>query len=567
MIQEKVWRLQAEQKERIEALHQTLKVHPSICHLLINRGIDTYDKAKDFFRPHKGLLHNPLLMKNMPLAIDRIFTARRQQEKIMIYGDYDVDGTTSVAIVYDFFNKHYNNFNPYPSVFFYVPHRYNEGYGLSFKGIDEAKKIGCSLLIALDCGTKENEKIAYANTLGIDVIVCDHHTPSATLPPAYALLNPKQKDCRYPFKELSACGIGYKLLMALAKAWKIDDVYVENYLDLVATSIAADIVPMIDENRVLAFLGLEKANTQPCLALKALKALSNHNKPFTISDLVFIISPHINAAGRMDDARKAVELFLATTEEDAVAKALLLKSDNQDRKEIDKYITEEALSMVNAPEYQKRKSTVVFKEDWHKGVVGIIASRLIEYYYKPTIVLTESNGKITGSARSVAGFNIHDAIMACEDLLESYGGHFFAAGLTLLPQNLGAFIEKFETVVAATIQEESLKPIITIDTMLPLSAITQKFYNILDQMQPFGPQSMKPIFGACNVQNKYSKIVKEHHVKFNVMQDGKILNGIGFNLADKFSILQKDMFDMVYTIEENEWQGDKTLQIRVIDIR
>ncbi len=563
---EKVWKLRSRPEESIAALQASLGVSDTICHLLVSRGIDTFEAARDFFRPHKDLLHDPLLMKDMPAALDRIDRARKEGEKLMIYGDYDVDGTTSVAIVYDFFNKYYNRPGG-DSVHFYIPHRYNEGYGLSFKGLDEAHTLGCTLLITLDCGTKETEKIAYANSLGMEVIVCDHHTPSDTLPPAFALLNPKQAGCPYPFKELSACGIGYKLLTALASLWKIDAAAVSRYLDLVATSIAADIVPLTGENRVLAYLGLQKANADPCLALRALKNLSGFARSFTISDLVFIISPKINAAGRMDDARKAVELFLADTEATARAVARLLHSDNEERREVDRITTEEALTLMATPVYARRKSTVIYKEDWHKGVVGIVASRLIDHYHRPTIVLTRSNGKVTGSARSVAGFNIHDAIQQCGDLLDSFGGHFFAAGLTLSPENLDPFIEKFENVVTDTISEESLYPVIDIDAEISFSDITSKFYNILKQMQPFGPCNMRPVFLTRGVRNRNSRIVKEAHIRFDLWQDNRIFTGIGFNMASKFPLLQKESFDMVYCIEENEWQGNTILQLRVLDIR
>lgn len=563
---EKVWKLKNRPADRIAALQASLGVNEKICHLLVNRGIDTYEKAREFFRPHKEMLHNALSMKGMAVALERIDRAREAGEKVMIYGDYDVDGTTSVAIVYDFFYKYYNKPGT-DSVCFYIPHRYNEGYGLSFKGLDVAAASGCTLLITLDCGTKEGEKIAYANTRGMDVIVCDHHTPGEMLPPAFALLNPKQEGCSYPFKELSACGIGFKLIAALAERWGLDESLATRYLDLVATSIAADIVPLEGENRVLAYLGLEKANTDPCLALKALRSLSGFERPFTISDLVFIISPKINAAGRMDDARKAVELFLADSEDTAKAIALLLQSDNEERREVDKQTTEEALALAHTPLYAQRKSTVLYKKDWHKGVVGIVASRLIDYYHRPTIVLTQSNGKVTGSARSVAGFNIHNAIQQCGDLLESFGGHFFAAGLTLPLENLDIFIERFENVVTETITEASLYPVIEIDTELAFTDITFRFYKIVQQMEPFGPHNMKPVFVSRGVSNRSSRIVKDAHIKFDLVQNGKVLSGIGFNMASKFGLLQQKAFDIVYCIDQNEWQGTVTLQLRILDVR
>lgn len=566
MAQDKIWKLRAVEEDKVKQLQQALKINTSLCQLLINRGITTYEEAKAFFRPTKEMLHNPFLMKGMREAIDRVNTARAQNEVIMIYGDYDVDGTTSVAIVFDFFDKHYNK-PEQKNVHYYIPHRYAEGYGLSFKGIDEAKALGCSLIITLDCGTKEGQKIDYARSLGIDVIVCDHHTPSKEPLQVVALLNPKQGGCEYPFKELSACGIGYKLLSALVQEWGLDVAHAECYLDLVATSIAADIVPIVEENRVLAFFGLKKANDNPCLALRALRKLSQFVRPFTISDLVFIIAPRINAAGRMDDAKKAVALFLAQSESEAEYIAMQLQSDNLERRFIDKSTTEEALAIIEAERLQDKKSTVVYKEDWHKGVVGIVASRLIDTYYRPTVVLTHSNGKITGSARSVAGFNIHEAIEACGGYLDAFGGHFFAAGLTMPPENLNGFVQKFEEVVATTITETSLIPVIDIDIAISFKEISFKAYNIIEQMQPFGPLNMKPVFVSYGVKNRNSRLVKDLHIKFDVVQDGRLMSGIGFNMSDKMDVLKKDTFDMVYTIDINEWRGEQSLQLKVIDIR
>lgn len=565
-MQEKIWKLRLADTSAVAALQEALKINEVLCRLLVTRGITTFEQAKDFFRPSKELLHDPYLMLGMERAVARIHNAKIHSETILVYGDYDVDGTTSVAIVYDFLNKHI----PQPEkqrIHYYIPHRYTEGYGLSFKGIDEAKALGCTLIITLDCGTKAIEKIAYANTLGIDVIVCDHHTPSDTLPAAYALINPKQEGCNYPFKELSACGIGYKLISALAQHWNIAQEATDRYLDLVATSIAADIVPIMGENRVLATLGLERANSNPCQALRALKTLSNFQKKFTITDLVFIISPRINAAGRMDDARKAVALFLAEDEDTAFNIASALQLDNEERKEVDKLTTQEAIEMLEDATTHSKRSTVVFKSSWHKGVVGIVASRLIDRYYKPTIVLTASNGKATGSARSVYGFNIHDAIQQCEDLLDSFGGHFFAAGMTMPLDNVAAFTQKFETVVAQSITPISLQPTIDIDSMLNFDEINYKTFNIIRQMEPFGPSNMKPVFWAKNVKNRNSKIVKDLHVRFDVTQNGKVFTGIGFNLAEKMEIVTAGNFDIAFTIEENEWNGETSLQIRVVDVK
>lgn len=566
LTKEKIWQIKTVDQEQVSALATDLKVNNTLCELLVQRGIFTYDTAKDFFRPQMSHLHDPMLMLGMDKAIERIDIARQQQERVMVYGDYDVDGTTSVAIVFDFLQQHYPQAEK-DLLTYYIPHRYTEGYGLSMKGIDAAQEMGCTLIITLDCGTKAIDKIAYANTLGIDIIVCDHHTPGAQMPAAYAMLNPKQEGCNYPFKELSACGIGFKLISALATFWALPEEATHQYLDLVATSIAADIVPIIGENRILAFYGLKRANEQPNLALSALRKQANFKEHFTISDLVFIISPRINAAGRMGDAKKAVSLFIAKTEEEAAAIASSLQIDNEDRREIDKQTTLEALDLLRDEVYISRKSTIVFKDDWHKGVVGIVASRLIDHYYKPTIVLTTSNGKATGSARSVWGFNIHDAIQQCEDLLDNFGGHFFAAGMTLPIENIPLFVQKFEDVVSATISEASMQPRIEVDAVINLEQITNSFFNTLQQFQPFGPLNMRPIFMTKDVQNKYSKLVKEEHIKFDIEQNGKRFTGIGFNMKDKFPLVQSGTFDIVYHIDENEWQGVKTLQLRILDIK
>ncbi|MBS1689952.1 MAG: single-stranded-DNA-specific exonuclease RecJ, partial [Bacteroidetes bacterium] len=424
MRPDKRWTLKPAEERNITALSDALKIHPALCRLLAVRGISDYDTAKTFFRPELSQLHDPFLMKGMHTAVKRITDAMEWHERIMVYGDYDVDGTTAVSVVYSFLRKHYKG-----ELSFYIPHRYREGYGVSKAGIDYAHANGYTLLITLDCGIKSAELIKYAQSLSIDVIVCDHHLPDNQLPPAVAILNPKQSDCKYPYKELSGCGIGFKLITALAQHWKLpaDDVY--QYLDLVATSIAADIVPIDGENRVLAHFGLKKVNESPSLAIHTLKELAGVQKPLRISDLVFVIGPRVNAAGRMDDARKAVEFFIETDAEKIIPLAAALHSDNFDRKEVDKNITQEALSLIQNDDVMiQRKSTVLYQPHWHKGVVGIVASRLIDHYYRPTIVLTSSNDKVTGSARSVSGFNIYEAIHECRELLENYGGHFYAAG-------------------------------------------------------------------------------------------------------------------------------------------
>jgi single-stranded-DNA-specific exonuclease len=453
---------------------------------------------------------------------------------------------------------------------FYIPHRYREGYGINKMGIDFAKENDFALIISLDCGIKSVELIAYAKTLGIDFIVCDHHLPDDIIPDAVAILNPKQKDCAYPYKELCGCGVGFKLITALAQHFNIDEEHYHCYLDLVATAIAADIVPMTGENRIMAFYGLEKINSNPNPGIKALIHLGGIQKKLTINNVVFVIAPRVNAAGRMDDARKAVQLFIEPEYKTALSFAEMLHSDNSDRKEADSSITEEALAIIDADEKLiNKKTTVVFKNYWHKGVVGIVASRMIEKYYRPTVVLTQSGEVAAGSARSVPGFNLYEAIHACREYLLGYGGHFAAAGMSLLPENIEAFSSKFEEVVSATIDEHLLIPEILIDTSVSFTEIKTSFYNIICQMEPFGPENMRPVFIAKNVLNTgHSKIVKDLHIRFVVKQDNITLTGIGFNMAKKFYLLQlQKPIDMVFTIDENEWNGSSNLQLKVIDIR
>ncbi|HEY0271670.1 MAG TPA: single-stranded-DNA-specific exonuclease RecJ, partial [Chitinophaga sp.] len=451
---QKRWTVKRYQPRAEQALQSALKIHPLLCRLLVQRGITSFDAARLFFRPTLADLHDPWLMKDMDKAISRIEQAILYGEKILIYGDYDVDGTTAVATVYAFLHDFYKNIE------FYVPHRYREGYGISLAGVEYAKDNDFSLVIALDCGIKSVELITYAREHGIDFIICDHHLPDAELPPAVAILNPKQHDCPYPYKELSGCGIGFKLICAFAQKRGVAPEKAYAFLDLVATSIAADIVPMTGENRVLTFHGLKKVNEDPLPGIKALINLSNLKEQLTISNLVFVIAPRVNAAGRMDDARKAVNLFIESCAENAMAIAAQLHADNSDRKEIDNTITQEAVALIQEDIIlNTKKSTVLYQPHWHKGVVGIVASRLIDkYYYRPTIILTQSNDKVAGSARSVSGFNVYEAIHQCKDLLENYGGHFYAAGMTLKPENVAAFQQRFEEVVATTIDPELLIP-------------------------------------------------------------------------------------------------------------
>ncbi|SHK89488.1 exonuclease RecJ [Chitinophaga jiangningensis] len=564
---QKRWTVKAYQPNQEHLLQSSLRIHPLLCRLLVQRNVHTYEAARLFFRPTLKDLHDPWLMKDMDKAIARIELAFFRNEKILVYGDYDVDGTTAVATVYDFLHQLYSHIE------YYIPHRYREGYGISTQGIAYAMENDFSLIIALDCGIKSVELITAAKEAGIEFIICDHHLPDAVLPPAVAILNPKQYDCPYPYKELSGCGIGYKLVSAIALKRGLPESAPNKYLDLVATSIAADIVPMTGENRILAYHGLKKVNEDPLPGIKALIQLNAQKELLTISNLVFAIAPRVNAAGRMDDARKAVNLFVENDPEKARIIAEALHADNFDRKEIDSTITQEAITLIqNDATMAARKSTVLFQAHWHKGVVGIVASRLIDkFYYRPTVILTQSNDMVAGSARSVMGFNVYEAVHQCKDLLENYGGHFYAAGMTLRPENVKAFQEKFEEVVANTISAEMLVPEIVIDTEILFSDITPAFYNILKQFEPLGPENLRPVFLARNLRDTgFSKVVKDEHIKFSVRQgnNGQTMSGIGFYMAEKFDIVSsKRPFDMTFTLDENEWNGQTTLQLKVIDIR
>lgn len=562
----KRWRLLPTNWNKANTLHESLKINKTICNILLQRGIDTYENAKAYFRPQKEDLHDPWLMKDMDKAVNRILSAIQQKEKILVFGDYDVDGTTSVALMYQFLSSIYNK----QLLDFYIPHRYREGYGISKMGIDFAKANDFTLIISLDCGIKSVDLIAYAKSINIDFIVCDHHLPDKELPPAVALLNPQQADCAYPYKELCGCGVGFKLITALSQQLRLNEDFYFKYIDLVATAIAADIVSMTGENRILAYYGLQKINESPCAGIKALVQLAGIEKKLSINNVVFIIAPRINAAGRMDDARKAVQLFIEADSDKALAYAEQLHSDNTDRKEADSSITEEALAMIdNDAALINKKSSVVYREHWHKGVVGIVASRMIEKYYRPTVVLTRSGEMAAGSARSVPGFNLYEAIHACREYLLGYGGHFAAAGLSLLPENVGLFAEKFDAVVSSTITAEQLIPEIIIDSEIHFDEIKNSFYNIICQMEPFGPGNMRPVFMAKDVTNTgYSKIVKEQHIRFVIKQNQVSFTGIGFNLAHKFSIVESNHpFNIAFTLDENEWNGSKTLQLKVLDIQ
>jgi single-stranded-DNA-specific exonuclease len=564
---EKRWKILRAPVDKVNLLQQSLKINPIICQILVQRHIEDFNQARKFFRPALSDLHDPWLMKDMDLAVSRLLTSFKNEEKVLVFGDYDVDGTTAVACMFRFLKGIYDPAH----LAYYIPHRYREGYGVSRQGIDYAYENGFKLIISLDCGIKSVDLIRYAKGLGIDFIVCDHHLPDKELPPAVAILNPKQNGCGYPYKELCGCGVGFKLMTALAQQFNLKEDSYYCYLDLVATAIAADIVPMTGENRVMAYFGIKAINENPSAGIKALIELSGLNKKIlNINNIVFVIAPRVNAAGRMDDARKAVQLFIEEEYQKALAYAALLHSDNDDRKEADSSITSEALALIeNDEELIRRKSTVVFQQHWHKGVVGIVASRLIEKYYRPTVVLTRSGEIVAGSARSVAGFNLYEAIHGCREFLLGYGGHFAAAGMTLLPEQVDSFSRKFEEIVASTIQPDQLIPVIAVDAVVQFKDLTSVFYNILCQMEPFGPENMKPVFMARNVlDHGWSKIVKEDHIRFTLKQGNKVFNGIGFNMAEKFDLLQINQpLDIVFTLDENEWNGEKNLQLKVIDLR
>lgn len=551
--------------EVVKKLAVDLNIDTVLSTLLVHRGISNYDEARYFFRPDQRHLHDPFLMKDMEKAIIRIEDAIAAGEKILIYGDYDVDGTTAVATVYGFFKERYQNLE------YYIPDRYKEGYGISSQGIDYAAENGFTLIIALDCGIKSVDKIDYANTKEVDFIICDHHLPGAELPAAVAVLDPKRKDCEYPYKELSGCGIGFKLIQAYAEKHEIPFEEVACFLDLVAISISCDIVHITGENRVLAHFGLLKINTDPCIGVKTLMEVAGRTGSFTISDVVFLLGPRINAAGRIDDAKHAVELLIATDENVAKEKGLMINTRNTERKGHDLNITDEALSIIDNDEVLiGRKSTVVFNENWHKGVIGIVASRLTEKYYRPTIVLTRSNGYVAGSARSVLGYDLYEALCECKDLLIQFGGHKYAAGLTMAPENVEAFKIRFEEVVSATITAEQLIQQIQIDAELRLSQIEPKFFRILNQFAPFGPENMAPVFISKNVYvSGNAGLVGAAHIKMAVMQEGSAaFDCIAFNHGEYLPQLKPGVpFDICYNIEENVWRERRTIQLNIKGIR
>jgi len=560
---EKNWKIKETNNKIVQELSESLGVSRTIANLLVFRGITTYDEAKYFFRPDFSHFHKPFLMKDMQKAVSRIQKAIRNNEKIMVYGDYDVDGTTSVAMMYTFLLTITNNIE------FYIPCRYKEGYGISLQGIDYAKENNCSLIISLDCGIGAVQQIDYAREKGIDFIICDHHNPGEKIPNAVAVLNPKQSDCNYPFKELSGCGVGFKLIQGYCEKNQILLKEIIHLLDFLVVSIAADVVPMIDENRVFSFFGLKQINLIPRAGIKALMDFAGRKGKWTIPDIVFGIAPRINAAGRLAHGKIAVELLIEKNFEKARVVAEKIEKINFERRDIDQFITKEALEMID----ENKNSTVVFSENWHKGVVGIVASRLVETHYKPTIVLAEKDGELTGSARSVKNFDLYNALFQCEKYLEKFGGHMYAAGLTLKKENLEDFIIAFEKVVSSSITQDQLTPEISIDMELELHDINDKLFRIIQQFSPFGPKNPTPIFITKAVKDSgYGRVVgvEKSHLRLGIInKNSRIsISSIGFGLAHHFSKTKDgQIFDICYSIDENVWNGKKNLQLKLRDIK
>jgi len=570
---EKVWNLKKQKQSKlneIKHLSAALNVNMTIARLLVQRGINTFNEAKTFFRPRLSDLHDPFLMKDMEKAVARVELAVNNQEKVIIYGDYDVDGTTSVALMYTFLKSRINHIE------YYIPDRYSEGYGISPKSIDYAVDNGFSLIIALDCGIKAVDKIENARQRGVDFVICDHHNPAEQIPPAVAVLDPKQHDCNYPYKELSGCGVGFKLLQAYCQKNEVEPEEIYDLLDMVVVSIASDIVPITGENRVLAYYGLKKLNSNPGIGLQTIinfAGLNGHE--ITISDIVFKIGPRLNASGRIEHGKKSVQILVASDEDKSDILGEEIDSFNEIRKTLDRDITQDALDMIATdPLMEETKSTVLYNRDWHKGVVGIVASRVTEQFYRPTIILTESNGMATGSARSVKDFDLYEAIGQCSDLLESYGGHMYAAGLTLKIENVPEFRRRFEDIVTAQITDESQIQSIEVDAKIPLSEITPRFYRILKQFAPFGPHNMQPVFITEDVFDAgTSRLVGKNndHLKLDLVEpdvNSGIFPGIAFNQSDKFDLITSGLpFDVCYSITENEYRGKTSLQLFIRDVK
>jgi single-stranded-DNA-specific exonuclease len=553
----------------VKQLSNVLGISDALANLMVQRNITTSDEALAFFEPDLGYLHDPFMMKDMNVAVERISTAVKKNEKILVYGDYDVDGTTAVALMYSFLKEQYSN------VEYYIPDRYKEGYGVSFQGIDFAFQNNCKIVITLDCGIKAVEKVRYARTKGIDVIICDHHYPGDEIPRALAVLDPKQPGCNYPYKELSGCGVGFKLVHAYSRVHGIPFSRIANYLDLVAVSIASDIVPLTGENRVLAYFGLKQLNESPRTGLKEIIREADVCHALTIEDVVFKIGPRINAAGRMEAGSKAVELLISSDTKLATGMSKEINSFNIERRNVDRSITTEAMRMISEDlRNVNARTTVLFNPGWKKGVIGIVASRLIETYYRPTVILTESNGFATGSARSVQGYDLYQAIEACSDLLESFGGHMFAAGLTLKKENIKPFMERFERYVNSTITEEQLVPRVFVDSELSFTEINEEFNNFLNKFQPFGPENMSPVFVSRNIFDAGSgRMVGSsgEHLKLDLCHEStgqKTFPAIAFSQAEYFEYIKAGKpIDICYSIEMNEFRGNRNLQLNIRDIK
>ena len=557
-----------EQKAAAAKLSQEISVSETLCLLLVKRGITTTDEARAYFRPQLQALHDPFLMRDMDRAVDRLNQAMGNRERVMIYGDYDVDGCTAVALVYRFLQQFYSELD------YYIPDRYEEGYGVSIQGVDYAHETGVKLIIVLDCGIKAIEEIAYAKSLGIDFIICDHHVPDEELPPAVAILNAKRKDATYPYKDLSGCGVGFKFMQAFAISNGIAFSQLIPLLDLVAVSIASDIVPIMGENRILAYHGLRQLSQNPSVGMKAVIDMCGMSgRDITMSDIIFKIGPRINASGRMQNGKASVSLLVERNYQKALEQAQQINQYNEERKELDKKMTEEAQELVkNSPDMENKSSIVIYNEDWHKGVIGIVASRLTETFYRPAVVLTRSDDLVTGSARSVSGFDVYKAIQSCADLMVNFGGHTYAAGLSLKVEDVAEFKQRFETYVAENIESETVTPNIDVDAMISFSEINRKFYSDLKRMRPFGPENEKPKFCTKQVYDfGTSKVVghNQEHIKLELVDNtsNQVMNGIAFGQSSEARYIKtKHSFDIVFTIEENSYRKGE-LQLIIEDIR
>ncbi|MCO6496692.1 MAG: single-stranded-DNA-specific exonuclease RecJ [Chitinophagaceae bacterium] len=567
-MKHKKWILKHQDKQKVRQLEKEAAGYKDFLYnIFISRGLDTAETLNTYFNPDYSMLHDPYLMKDMDKAVDRILKAIRQKEQILVFGDYDVDGTTGVALLVKFLKEIY----PDNRIDYYIPDRRNEGYGISTQGIEYAKSLGTSLFISVDCGIKAVNEAGEIHNAGMDLIICDHHLPGEELPHSVAILDPQQPGCSYPYKELSGCGVAFKLITALAKELSLPEKAVYKYLDLVTTSTGADVVPITGENRLLCQFGLKILNDNPSTGLKAIIKTLGNNAPLTMYSIGFLIGPRINAAGRLDHAKMVVELLLEEEFDKAIILASKLHAYNEERKNLEETTTKEALEILRRnPDVAQKKTTVVYNDHWNKGVIGIVASRLTDYYYRPTIVLTQENGLITGSARSVSGFDLHRAIADCSMYLEKFGGHTAAAGLSLLPENLQPFSEHFESVVSETITEEILTSKVYIDSVIDLKDVNFNLFKTVEAMAPFGQDNPKPVFATLGVRpSNWTKILKEKHISFHFYdEDGTGIRGIGFNQADKYRRLEQNaLIDIAYTIDENEWEGTKSLQLKIVDFR